>query len=121
MIDLHIHTLYSDGDKTVEEVLKMCEENNIEFEDRNIVEKTPTAKELKQWIKASRQDIKKWFNTSGLKYKELKLKDKLPEMNDEEKIELLASDGMLIKRPLLITNTDIFIGFKEEIWKEKLK
>ena len=64
---------------------------------------------------------KKWFNTSGLKYKELKLKDRLGEMTDKEKIETLASDGMLIKRPLLITDKGILIGFKEEKWKEILK
>lgn len=78
---------------------------------------TPTEQELSKWIEKSGQDIKKWFNTSGIKYKELNLKDKLNNMNKEEKIKLLASDGMLIKRPLLISNKGIFIGFKEEIWK----
>lgn len=78
---------------------------------------TPTQEELTKWIEKSGQDIKKWFNTSGLKYKELNLKDKLATMTDKEKIELLASDGMLIKRPLLISNKGIFIGFKEEMWK----
>lgn len=73
--------------------------------------------ELTKWIEKSGQDIKKWFNTSGLKYKELNLKDKLDNMTNKEKIELLASDGMLIKRPILITNKGIFIGFKEEKWK----
>ena len=78
---------------------------------------TPTMEELTKWIEKSGQDIKKWFNTSGLKYKELNLKDKLDDMTNKEKIELLASDGMLIKRPILITNKGIFIGFKEEKWK----
>lgn len=78
---------------------------------------TPTMEELTKWIEKSGQDIKKWFNTSGLKYKELNLKDKLDNMTNKEKIELLASDGMLIKRPILITNKGIFIGFKEEKWK----
>lgn len=73
--------------------------------------------ELTRWIQQSGQDIKKWFNTSGIKYKELKLKEKLTTMTDKEKIELLASDGMLIKRPLLISEKDILIGFKEENWK----
>ena len=96
---------------------KWLEENKIEFEDRNIIEETPTIEELTEWIKSNELDIKKWFNTSGLKYKELNLKEKLPNMSDEEKIKLLASDGMLIKRPLLITDKGIYIGFKEENWK----
>lgn len=96
-------------------------ENGVEFEDRNIVTETPTQEELKEWIKMSKKDIKKWFNTSGLKYKELNLKEKLPNMNDEEKIQLLASDGMLIKRPLFIVDGEIYIGFKEEIWKDIIK
>ena len=96
---------------------KWLEENGVEFTERNIVTQTPTQQELKEWIAISKKDIKKWFNTSGLKYKELNLKEKLPNMSDEEKIQLLASDGMLIKRPLLITDREIYIGFKEEIWK----
>lgn len=69
----------------------------------------------------SGKEIKKWFNTSGLKYKELNLKDKLANMSDEEKIKILASDGMLIKRPLLISDNEIYIGFKEETWKSLLQ
>lgn len=103
---------------TCQKAKKWLEENNVEFVDRNIVEETPTVKEITNWIKNSEQDIKKWFNTSGIKYKELKLKEKLLTMSDEEKIILLASDGMLIKRPLLISDKGIFIGFKEEIWKK---
>ena len=91
---------------------KWLEENNIEFEDRNIVEETPTVEELTEWIERSGLDIKKWFNTSGLKYKELNLKEKLNNMNEQEKIELLASDGMLIKRPVLVSDKGIFTGFK---------
>ena len=90
----------------------------VEFNDRNIVLETPSISELTKWIKQSKLDIKKWFNTSGLKYKELNLKDKLKDMNDEEKIKLLASDGMLIKRPLMISDKGIFTGFKEDTWKE---
>lgn len=103
---------------TCKKTKKWLEENNIDFVDRNIVTDTPTVEELSNWIERSGQDIKKWFNTSGLKYKELNLKDKLVSMSDKEKIELLASDGMLIKRPLLISNKGIFTGFKEEKWKE---
>ena len=93
------------------------EEKNINFEDRNIVEDTPTLQELIEWIEKSGLDLKKWFNTSGLKYKELNLKDKLGSMTDEEKIKLLASDGKLIKRPLLISGKEVYVGFKEEQWK----
>ena len=102
---------------TCKKAKKWLEENNIEFVDRNIVEDTPSIQELEKWIKMSGQEIKKWFNTSGLKYKELNLKEKLITMSDKKKIELLASDGMLIKRPLLISDKGIFIGFKEENWK----
>lgn len=103
---------------TCKKAKKWLEDNNIDFVDRNIVTETPTKEELSKWIERSGQDIKKWFNTSGLKYKELNLKDKLVNMSDKEKIELLASDGMLIKRPLLISDKGIFIGFKEEKWQE---
>ena len=105
---------------TCKKAKKWLEDNNIEYTDRNIIENTPTIKELSEWINRSGQEIKKWFNTSGLKYKELNLKEKLKDMNDKQKIELLASDGMLIKRPLLISDNGIFIGFKENIWKDLL-
>ena len=105
---------------TCKKAKKWLETNNIEFEDRHIVEQVPTLEELKKWIDLSKVDLKKWFNTSELKYKELKLKEKLPTMSDNEKIKLLASDGMLIKRPLLISDKGILIGFKEDEWK-KLK
>lgn len=103
---------------TCKKAKKWLEENKIEFEERNIVTETPTTEELTEWIKRSGQEIKKWFNTSGLKYKELNLKEKLLTMTDKEKIELLSSDGMLIKRPLLITDKEILIGFKEEVWNK---
>ena len=104
---------------TCKKAKKWLESNGIDFKDRNIAEDTPTKEELKKWIEESGQDIKKFFNTSGLKYKELNLKDKLPSMSYEEKIELLASDGMLIKRPLLITKNKILIGFKQKEWEER--
>lgn len=94
--------------------------NNVSFEDRNIVEDNPTYEELVTWIKASNRDIKTFFNTSGNLYKELNLKEKLLEMNDEEKINLLASNGMLVKRPMLISNDFILSGFKEDIWKKNI-
>ena len=106
---------------TCKKAKKWLEDSGIQFQDRHIVEQTPTKKELEEWINKSGKDIKKWFNTSGLKYKELNLKEKLPNMSDVEKIELLASDGMLIKRPIFISNDNILIGFKEEEWKNLIK
>ena len=105
---------------TCKKAKKWLIDNNIEFLDRNIVEDTPTEKELEKWISISEKDIKKFFNTSGLKYKELNLKEKLVNMSDREKIRLLSSDGMLIKRPLLISDNDILVGFREEEWKDVL-
>ena len=105
---------------TCKKAKKWLEDNKIKFIDRNIVEETPTVIELTEWIKASGQDIKKFFNTSGLKYKELNLKEKLTTMSDKEKIKLLASDGMLIKRPLLVTDKGISAGFKEDNWKKNI-
>jgi len=106
---------------TCKKAKKWLQENKIEAEERNIVTETPTVQELEKWIQKSGQDIKKWFNTSGLKYKELNLKNKLGTMSQKEKIELLASDGMLIKRPILVGNGIVLIGFRKEEWEEKLK
>lgn len=96
---------------TCKKAKKWLENNNVTFEDRNIVEQTPTIEELEKWIKESNQEIKKWFNTSGLKYKELNLKENLKVMSNEEKIKLLSSDGMLIKRPIIISDKVILIRF----------
>lgn len=103
---------------TCQKAKKWLQENNIDFEDRNIVEQNPTAQELQKWINQSNKEIKSWFNTSGIKYRELNLKEKLSTMSDEEKIKLLASDGMLIKRPILVKEDKIFIGFKIDEWKK---
>lgn len=105
---------------TCKKAYNFLKSNNIEFEIRSIIDEVPTYDELKNWIKMSGLDIKKFFNTSGLKYKELNLKDKLIDMSDEDKIRLLASDGMLIKRPLFIKDNIVLIGFKESEWKDKL-
>ena len=105
---------------TCKKAQKWLEENNILFEDRNIIENNPTEKELREWIIKSRKEINNWFNTSGLKYKSLNLKEKLLNMTDEEKIKLLASDGMLVKRPIIITPRGLLTGFKEEEWKDLL-
>lgn len=95
---------------------KYLEEHGVSFEDRHIVEDNPTKEELAEWIKRSGYPVRKFFNTSGMKYRELGLKDKLDDMSDEEKIELLASDGMLVKRPLLIGEDRILVGFREKEW-----
>lgn len=102
---------------TCQKAKKWLQENNIKFEDRHIIDNNPTEEELSKWIKLSNKAIKSWFNTSGLKYRELNLKDKLPSMSDTEKIKQLASDGMLIKRPIFISDNGILIGFKEEEWR----
>lgn len=102
---------------TCQKAKKYLENKSCEFIDRDIVKNTPSKDELNEIIKKSGKEVNKFFNTSGLKYKELKLKDKLPKMTYEEKIELLASDGMLIKRPLLILDEDVLIGFKEKEWE----
>ena len=95
---------------------KYLEDKGIEFQDRHIVEENPTEEELTEWIRMSGLPVKKFFNTSGMKYKELGLKDRLAGMSDEEQIRLLASDGMLVKRPLLIDGDRILVGFKEKEW-----
>jgi arsenate reductase len=93
---------------------KYLEEKGVAFEERHIVEHSPTKEELRKWIEQSGLDIRKWFNTSGKKYKELGLKDKLKDMSAEDMLELLASDGMLVKRPILINGSRVTVGFKPE-------
>lgn len=105
---------------TCQKAKKWLEEHKINFQERHIVEEIPTKEELKQWLQKSQYPIKKFFNTSGLKYKELNLKEKLSNTSEEEQIELLASNGMLIKRPILITQDKILIGFKEKEWETEL-
>jgi len=104
---------------TCQKAKKWLIDNCIPFVERHIVQNAPSAQELEKWIQLSDQDIKKFFNTSGLKYKELGLKDKLNHLNFEEKIELLSNNGMLIKRPLLVAQDNkILIGFKKQEWEE---
>lgn len=103
---------------TCQKAKKWLESRGAEFEDRHIVEQPPTVAELKQWIPRSGLPIKRFFNTSGMKYKELGLKDKLPQMSEDEQLELLASDGMLVKRPLLVLEDRVIPGFKEKEWEE---
>lgn len=99
---------------------KWLDEQGISYEDRHIIEDNPTVKELKDWHERSGLPLKRFFNTSGMKYRELGLKDKLPEMSEEEQYELLATDGMLVKRPLVVGDDFVLIGFKEALWKETL-
>lgn len=105
---------------TCQKARKWLIEHNINFENRHIVEENPTANELTQWIQISNKPLKSFFNTSGLLYKSMDLKNKLSLMPDNECINLLASNGMLVKRPLIIGNDFILIGFKETEWLEKL-
>ena len=96
-------------------------ENDIAFELRDIKTENPTADELRAWHSHSGLPLKKFFNTSGLQYKALQLKDKLPTMTEDEMFELLASDGMLVKRPMVITEDTVLVGFKEADWAAALK
>lgn len=106
---------------TCKKAKKWLEENGVEFTDRHIVEDNPSKEELKEWYEKSGLPLKRFFNTSGVKYKEMKLKDKLPEMSEEEQLELLATDGMLVKRPLLVGESFAIPGFKEQAWEEVCK
>ena len=106
---------------TCQKARKWLVEHNVSFTDRHIVEENPSAEELTGWIQTSGLPIKKFFNTSGMKYKEMGLKDLLPSMGEKEQIQLLASDGMLVKRPLLIGDGFVIPGFKAEEWQRLLK
>lgn len=106
---------------TVQKAKKWLIEQGVEFEERHIVEENPTAKELEEWHKKSGLPLKRFFNTSGMKYREMQLKDKLPQMSEEEQYALLAQDGMLVKRPLLVGEEFVLPGFKETEWREKLQ
>lgn len=102
---------------TCQKAKKWLTENGIEFTNRLIVEESPTVEELKAWIPRSGLPLKKFFNTSGLVYKELKLSEKLPSMSEDEQIGLLATNGKLVKRPLFVTDTLVRVGFKPEEWE----
>ena len=106
---------------TCQKALKWLEEHEVEFEERPIVEENPTYEELKEWYEKSGLPLKKFFNTSGLLYKDKGLKDKLSTMSEEEQLKLLATDGMLVKRPLVVGEDFVLTGFREKEWEEKLK
>ena len=97
---------------------KWLEERGMEYELRDIKTDNPTAEELKTWWEKSGLPLKRFFNTSGNLYKEMKLKDKLPQMSEEEQIALLSTDGMLVKRPILVSSGKVLVGFKEKEWEE---
>jgi arsenate reductase len=105
---------------TCQKAKKWLDGKEISYTDRHIKEQNPTYEELKAWYERSGLPLKRFFNTSGLLYKSLNLKDKLPTMTDEEQLQLLSSDGMLVKRPLLVMETAVLVGFKEKEWEDKL-
>ena len=106
---------------TCKKAQKWLDENGAEYTLRDIKTDNPTAEELKTWWKISGLPLKRFFNTSGNIYKEMKLKDKLPEMSEEEQLALLATDGMLVKRPILVGKDKVLVGAKEKEWEEYLK
>ncbi len=103
---------------TCQKAKKWMDENGIAFEGRDIKAERPTAEELRSWYEKSGLPLKRFFNTSGMVYRELKLKDKLPEMSEAEQLELLATDGMLVKRPIAVDGDTVLVGFKEAEWEE---
>ena len=106
---------------TCQKAKKWLDGNGITYTERHIVENNPSYEELKEWHAKSGLPLKKLFNTSGPMYKEMQLKDKLPAMSEDEQLKLLASNGMLIKRPLVMDGETVLVGFKEAQWAEKLK
>lgn len=106
---------------TCQKARKWLDDNGLSYEERHIKDANPTAAELKAWQEMSGLPLRKFFNTSGLKYKELRLRDRLPGMSEDEQLALLASDGMLVKRPLLVGDGFVLVGFKEEQWRSALR
>lgn len=106
---------------TCKKAKKWLQDNSIEYTDRNIKEQNPTYDELKEWYEKSELPLKKFFNTSGMLYKSMSLKDKLPSMTEEEQLHLLASDGMLVKRPIIVGDGFVLVGFNADKWKYSIK
>lgn len=105
---------------TCKKAKKWLDDHQMVYTDRHIKEENPTVEELKKWHRRSGLPLKRFFNTSGNLYKEMQLKDKLPNMSEEEQYKLLASDGMLVKRPIIVTEDVVLTGFKESEWEEKV-
>ena len=105
---------------TCQKAKKWLDENKIEDTERHIVNDNPTYEELKKWYEKSGLPLKRFFNTSGMLYKEMKLKDKLPDMSEDEQLQLLATNGMLVKRPLVVAEGFVLTGFKEKEWTEMM-
>lgn len=101
---------------TCSKAKKFLADNKIQFNERNVKEDNPSKEELKKWFKKSNYPIKKFFNTSGILYREMNLKDKLSDMTEDEKLELLSRDGMLVKRPIIVGEDKVLVGFKESEW-----
>jgi len=106
---------------TCKKAEKWLQENGVQFEKRDIKTENPTEDELRVWQKKSGLPLQRFFNTSGQIYRQMNLKDKLNTMSDDEKFALLATDGMLVKRPILVTENTVLVGFREAEWEEKLK
>ncbi len=106
---------------TCQKAKKWLDDKGISYELRDIKENNPTEKELREWYKKSGLPLKKFFNTSGLLYKSMELKNKLPNMSDDEQIKLLASDGMLVKRPIVVDGDNVLVGFREKEYEELFK
>lgn len=106
---------------TCKKAKKWLDENNIEYTERDIKLENPSYDELKTWYENSSLPLKKFFNTSGMIYRDMNLKDKLPDMSEEEQLKLLSTDGMLVKRPLIVKGDTVLTGFREKEWEEKIK
>lgn len=105
---------------TCQKAKAWLDSHGLKYEDRHIIESNPTYEELKEWYEKSGMPLKKFFNTSGLLYKELQLKDRLPSMSEDEQLKLLATNGMLVKRPVIVTDKVILTGFREAEWEKEL-
>ena len=105
---------------TCQKAKKWLDQHGVAYEDRHIKEQNPTEEELKEWYSRSGLPLRKFFNTSGMLYKSLQLKEKLPQMSEEEQLRLLATDGMLVKRPLIVMEDRVLVGFKEAEWEKAL-
>lgn len=106
---------------TCKKAKKWLDDQGIQYSERHIAEDNPAYEELKEWHEKSGLPLKKFFNTSGMLYKEMQLKDKLPNMSDEEQLKLLSGNGMLVKRPIIVDGDNVLVGFKEAEWEEKLQ